>query len=199
MTLSRSAPALAALAALLLAPSAASAQGRRWSFSLEAGAGTMLHDFDHDALSASTPAVTVTPRFGFRLAGPLAAQLAATYGRFVRERRDIPLAGGAVGLRVDPRVGALGRAWADADVGVFLPGTAVCVGFDVGAGFEFDLAPTLSLGPFVRFTHAWGGREGYATFDLPYVTQPAQDTDDIHWWAAGVSLSVRLAPRPPRR
>ena len=81
---------------------------------------------------------------------------------------------------------------------MYLPGTATDVGLDVGAGFAFDVLPVLSVGPFARFSHVFDGREGRATLWLPYERQASQDTDDIHWWTAGIALSVHLAPKPPR-
>jgi hypothetical protein len=170
--------------ALALAPLAAHAQNAprpaRWHFSAEVGAGTMLHDFDHDALSLATPTVMVT------------------YGRFVRERRAISLAAGTAGVRVEPRVGAIGHLRFDANVGVFLPGSVARPGYDLGAAFEFDLTEHLSVGPFARFAHVIDGREGYATADLPYVAQPAQDTDSIQWWTAGLAITLHERPKRPR-
>jgi hypothetical protein len=187
-----------ALALAALSPSTASAQIRRWSFHTEVGAGTMLHDFDHDGLSAATPAVEVTPRLGLRVIGPFAVQASAFYGRFLRDRRALSLVGGSLGVRFEPRVGNVGHYWVDANVGVYLPGTVTRPGVDVGVGFEFDLLPTLSLGPFARFSHVWEGREGRATLDLPYAHQASQDTDDIHWWTAGLALTIHLPAKAPR-
>lgn len=188
--------------ALALAPLAARAQPAprpaRWHLSAEVGAGTMLHDFDHDALSLATPAVMVTPRLALRVWGPLFVQAGATYGRFVRDRRDITLAAGTAGVRVEPRVGAIGHLRFDANVGVFLPGSVARPGYDLGAGFEFDLTAHLSVGPFARFAHVIDGREGYATLDLPYVSQPTQDTDSIQWWTAGLSITLHERPKRPR-
>jgi hypothetical protein len=195
----RSAPTLALLAlGLALAPSLAFAQGaRRWAFSAEIGAGTMLHDFDHAELSLATPAVTVTPRFNLRIINGLSVQVGATYGRFVRDLRSIPVGGAMAGLRFEPQIGRIGRFHVDADGGIFLPGTVARPGLDVGVGFDFRITDNLSVGPFARFTHVWDGREGYATLNLAYTPQAGQDTNDIHWWVAGVAFSLHYRPKPP--
>ena len=189
----------AALFALVaLAPAASWAQARRWSFGAELGGGTMLHDFDHDAISAGTATFEATARVGFRVVGPLAAQASAVYGRFLRDRRALPLVGGTLGVRFEPRVGTFGRLWIDANAGVYIPGTATRFGFDAGLGFAFEVLPVLEVGPFARFSHVFDGREGRATLDLPYVRQATQDTDDIHWWTAGVSITLHLPAKAPR-
>lgn len=188
----------------LLAPSAAVAQEvprlmpRRWAFQLELGAGTMIHDFDHAGVDLGTPAVDVAGRYHLRLVGPLWLQLGGTYGQFVRERRNIQLVAGAVGLRVAFPLGRRGHLWADADVGVFLPGTVVRPGFDVGAGYAFDLGANLSLGPYLRVSHVWEGREGFGRYNFPYTPLPDQDTSSIQWWTVGVSFTFHQPARPAR-
>lgn len=184
-----------ALAALL--PSTALAQARRWSFRAELGAGTMIHDFDHDSISAATPVFEASPRLAFRVFGPLAVQAGAVYGHFFRDRRAIAVVGGTLGARFEPRIGSLGRLWVDASAGVYLPGTVTRPGVEAGVGFDFEVLPVLSVGPFARFTHVWNGREGRATFFLPYEHQGSQDTDDIHWWTAGVAITIHLAAKGP--
>lgn len=181
--------------AVASSPRAAAAQARRWSFAAEVGAGTMIHDFDHASFALSTPTLMVSPHLGFRAVGPLVVQVGGIYGQFFRDYRSISMVALTVGLRVEPRVGSIGRVWADANTGAYLPGSVVRPGFDVGAGFAFTLTPTLSLGPYLRFAHVWEGRQGRATLDLPYAPSPGQDTDSIHWWTAGVWLTVHLAPR----
>jgi hypothetical protein len=190
------APPFLAAIALALCPREAAAQGRRWSFSAEVGGGTMLHDFDHTSLNLSTPTLSVSPRIGFRVIGPLVVQVSGLYGQFFRQYRAIPLVGATAGVRVEPAVGTVGRVWVDANAGVYLPGSVARPGFDVGAGFAFTLTPSLSIGPYVRFAHVWEGRQGRATLDLPYSPTAGQDTDSIHWWTAGVWLTVNLAPHP---
>lgn len=197
MRAARALLALAPFALASLAPSTALAQARRWSFRAEVGAGTMLHDFDHDTISAATPAIEVSPRLGFRLIGPFAVQAGAMYGRFLRDRRAISLVGGTLGARFEPRVGTLGRLWVDASAGVYLPGTVTRPGVEAGVGFDFEVLPTLSIGPFARFTHVWEGREGRGTLALPYAPQTTQDTDAIQWWTAGVSITIRLPAKGP--
>ncbi len=198
MSPSRSTLRAALFALVALSPSTSWAQARRWYFGAELGGGTMLHDFDHDSIDASTPVFGASARLGFRAVGPLAVQASAVYGRFFRERRALPLVGATLGVRFEPRVGAIGRVWIDANAGVYLPGTATRFGFDAGVGFAFDLLPVLSVGPFARFSHVVDGREGRATLTLPYAHQATQDTDDIHWWTAGVAITVHLPAKAPR-
>lgn len=197
------APAIA-VAIALLAPSSAVAQDaarlvpRRWAFHLELGAGTMIHDFDHAGVDLGTPALHLAGRYHLRLAGPLFVQFGGSYGQFVRERRNIQLVAGTVGLRVAFPLGPRGRLWADADFGVFLPGTVVRPGFDVGVGYAFDLGANISLGPYLRVSHVWEGREGVGRYNFPYAPLPDQDTSSIHWWTVGVSITFHQPARPPR-
>lgn len=194
-------PVVALSLALSLAPALASAQDarpRRWAFGLELGAGTMIHDFEHAGVDLGTPAVHVSGRFGLRLVGPLWLQFGGTYGQFVRERRDVQLAAGTLGLRAAFALGRRGHLWVDADAGVYLPGTVIRPGFDVGVGYAFDLGRFVSIGPALRFHHVWEGREGIGRFDLPYAPVAGQDTDSIHWWTLGVSVAFHPPPRPPR-
>ncbi len=197
MRTARALLALAPFALASLAPSTALAQARRWSLRAEIGAGTMLHDFDHDSISAATPAIEVSPRLGFRLIGPFAVQAGAVYGRFLRDRRAIAVVGGTLGARFEPRIGSLGRFWVDANAGVYLPGTVTRPGVEAGVGFDFEVLSTLSVGPFARFTHVWEGREGRGTLALPYAPQATRDTDDIHWWTVGVTITIHLPAKGP--
>lgn len=196
-------PTALALAALLAAPAAAEAQRPgRWTFGLEAGGGTMVRDFDRDGPSAETPALALASRFGLRIAGPFAAQLGGTFGRFVRARRSLPLVGATLGLRFAPSVGATAVLRVDANAGVYVPGAAVAFGVDLGAALEFRVGTAFSVGPFARFTHVWEGRAGVATPLRPYAPTAAQDTSDIAWWVVGVSFTVERraaapAPSPP--
>ncbi len=197
--------ALATLALVgLLVPSAAFAQDarrptpRRWSFNLELGAGTMIHDFDHAGVDFGTPAVTTHGRFDLRLVGPLYLQFGGTFGQFVRDRRNIQLVAGTLGLRVSAPLGRRGSLWADADFGVYLPGTVVRPGFDVGVGYAFDLGPNVSLGPVLRVGHVWEGREGFGRYNFPYTALPDQDTSSIQWWTLGISVSFHQPARPAR-
>lgn len=198
MSTLRSTLLVVAVGAVALAPSPVRAQARRWSFHTELGAGTMLHDFDHDALSAATPAFEVSPRLAFRVVGPFAVQASALYGRFFRDRRALPIVGGTLGVRFEPRLGPLTTLWVDANGGAYLPGTVARVGLDVGAGLAFEVLPVMSVGPFARFSHVFAGRAGVATIDLPYTVRATQDTEDIHWWTAGVSLTLHLPAKAPR-
>lgn len=170
---------------------------RRWSFGAQIGAGTMLHDFDHDGLSLATPSVTIAPRVGLRVVGPLSVQLVTQYNRFVRPLRDIVCMGMSLGVSVEPRVGRLGQLRVDGDFGVFFPGRVTRAGFDLGAAFEFNVANTLAVGPFVRFTHVWDGRDGFADALIGYTPQATQDTNSVHWWVAGVSFTLREPPKRP--
>lgn len=185
--------------ALSVAPMTASAQRvPRWSFGAEVGVGTMIHDFDSDGVSLATQMLQAQPRFGLHLVGPLSLRVGASYGRFFRTRRDLHFAAGTVGLHVDLWSRPRGALWVEGDVGIFFPGSVVEPGFDVGVGYAFRVTSQLDVGPYVRFTHVWNGRQGYGTFELPYVAQPTQDTDSIHWWTVGVSFSVHAPPRPRR-
>jgi hypothetical protein len=178
-------------------PRTAHAQNRRWSFGAELGAGTMLHDFDSPTLNLSTPTLSVSPRFAFRVYESLSLQFGANYSRFLRTRRNIALVGATLGVRYDHTFGTATHLRVDGDVGVFVPGMVVRPGFDVGVSVLFDVMPFLSIGPYVRFTHVWDGREGFASPDVAYTPLPDQDTNSIHWWTLGLTFTLHPLPRTP--
>ncbi len=192
-------PTTLALTSLLAlaAPATAHAQARRWMLRTELGAGTMLRDFDHDGLSAETPALTATSRVGLRVVGPLSAEVGFTYGQLFREHRALTLAAFTAGVRVAPDLTALGRPWADLHGGVYLPGTVARGGLDVGAGFEFRVGEHLAVGPFARFTQVWQGRAGVGQFYIPYERPATAESESLQWWVLGVSLTVSMPPKHP--
>ncbi len=184
------------VATLALASTAAHAQRRRVSLGVELGGGTLLHDFDHDGLNASTPALWSAARVHLALWGPVSLQAGFTYGRFFRPRRPLPVVGGTLGLRVAPPLGRRARLWVDVEGGAFAPGSVVRPGLTAGLGAEFDVTPAISLGPFARFTQIWDGRAGVGTLDATYTPSANAETADLHGWTAGITLSLHLPARP---
>ncbi len=163
----------------------------RWEIGLEAGAGTVLTGFQQNRDPGMFQGVTRgfglalggTARLGVRVAGPVAVQVTAASWVFPSDVASAGRAAGYMaGVRIAPRLGALGRLRADADAGMVLTGPYTRFGFDVGAGFEFALGRAVGLGPAVRYTH---------------VVQPADDPFpyDAGFWTAGLSLSLRV-PEP---
>ncbi len=165
----------------------------------------MLHDFDHDGLNASPPLRSVVGR-----AVPLRA-LGSALAAGRRHLRALLSCASAAAIVVGGHRGRPRRAPARAPRAPLgrrrgrglPPGIRGAARATTSAwASEFDLTANISLGPFARFTHVIDGREGYATLDLPYVSQPAQDTDSIQWWTAGSrsrSTSGATARRAPRR
>lgn len=194
--MTRSTSRAALTLALALAGGDALAQKRRVSLDVELGGGTLLHDFDHDGLTAATGALWSAARVRFALVGPLSVHLGAGYGRFFRPHRDLPLVAGLVGMRVAPSLGGRTRLWVDVEGGAFAPGSVVRPGVTAGLGLDIDLAPAVSLGPYARFTHIFDGRAGVGTAALPYAPSANQDTADVHGWTAGIAVSLHFPTRP---
>ncbi len=139
------------------------------------------------------PVVDASARVGVDLVGPLSLQLSGAYRRAFGSERDSAVSALTLGARFSPRVGSVGRAFVDLNVGpaVTFREPRVYAAFDVGAGFEFALSRSLHVGPMVRYSRL------LATSD-----DPIGDAQAVTF---GVSLSYytasvvgSAAPPPPR-
>jgi len=83
------------------------------------------------------------------------------------------------GIRLEPRVGRLGRVYVDLNGAGTLTGSLPRWSLDAGAGLEFALGAGLSAGPGVRYHHIFAG-----TGDQP---------SDAQFLTAGVGVSWRSA------
>ncbi len=196
----------ALLAGLVLPaiPATVSAQQLEpWTFRLEAGAGTMLRDFDHSDIDASTPAVVGTARLALRLGQtPLALQLGGAYGRFLRPNTDsVGLININLGLRLEPQVGTVGRFWIDVNGGASIVGDKTAPGLDAGLGFEFHVASIFSMGPYARFGYIFNGRDGVQPINtnVPQTQLSlSANTADLMYWHAGLTFAFHTrVPAPP--
>lgn len=163
---------------------------RRLSFRLEGGVGYMLGDYQQRVLSQGL-ALHGAARVGFVIVGPVALQAGFDSVWFPNERGGGQswLAGG--GVRAEPSVGRIGRVTIDANAGAAITGPYLRFGYNAGAGFEFNVASFLALGPSVRFHHVVatdGDVSGSALFlsggatvtvrPPPEVSRAARDSDN---------------------
>ena len=195
--------ALASLALTALPSTAAAQRLQPWTFRIEAGAGTTIRDFDHSDVNTDTTTLVGTARLAVNLfSTPLAFQLGGAFGRFFRGSAgdSVGLITLTAGLRLEPMLGSVGRLWIDANGGAALPGSVTSPGFDAGLGFEFQVTPGISFGPYGRFGYIWDGRAavpaigtaGQASLSL------SQASPDISYWHAGLTLAFRgVADAPP--
>ncbi|MFO0628080.1 MAG: OmpA family protein [Polyangiales bacterium] len=183
---------MAALAAVTCAGDAR-AQGALHRFSLrgEIGAGFTPSQLQRERLGFDGAVVDVSARLGVDLVRWLSLQLSVNNGFF--------FAGGdgalgrtlavQIGLRLQPALGTLGRAWIDVNPGYVSSGADRRFGLDVGLGVEFDLGRAFALGPAARIH--WSPAD-------PAVHDPS----DLVYLSFGLSFSVRApgpGPAPPVR
>ena len=190
-----------ALGALLM-PAAASAQTPSpFAFRAELGVGGMINDFSpNDGRGALTGNVGV--RFAWNPVTALSIQLGGMVGRFFPDGADhVGNFSATLGLRLEPWIGRAGRLWLDVNGGVYGPGREDVPGLDGGLGFEFRLSDELQLGPFARYTRAFGGLLTYESLTAQQIAagQTARQVGsaDIDYWVAGISLTYRVMDAPP--
>lgn len=190
-----------ALGALLM-PAAASAQTPSpFAFRAELGVGGMINDFSpNDGRGAITGTAGV--RFAWNPVTALSIQLGGMVGRFFPDGADhVGNFSATLGLRLEPWIGRAGRLWLDVNGGVYGPGREDVPGLDGGLGFEFRLSDEVQLGPFARYTRAFGGLLTYESLTAQQIAagQTARQTGsaDIDYWVAGISLTYRVMDAPP--
>lgn len=184
--------AFAASLATLTAPRDVKAEDvwRRLSFRLEGGVGYMLGDYQQRVLSQGL-ALHGAARAGFVIVGPVALQAGFDSVWFPNERGGGQSWLAGAGVRVEPSVGRVGRVSVDANAGAAITGPFLRFGYNAGAGFEFNVASFLAVGPSVRFHHVVATEgdvsgsalflSGGATVTLrppPEVARAARDTDN---------------------
>ena len=189
--------------ALTLAAHPAWAQERdRFAARLELGAGSMLSTFqrneDRAAFNGDAKGYNVGLHAALRFAWSItdAFALQASLSNWVFPTNDGRPTGWVfapmLGARFEPSLGAVGRAFVDANLGVGMTGDERALQVDVGAGFEFPVSPSLSVGPVVRYGQT-------VQPDTRGDGQPDPYPDDARYLVAGLSLSLRSAePAAPR-
>ncbi len=185
--------ALVTLLAALSPCASASAQGlRRVAVRLEAGADWMLTTPPTRSFGIGVDGIV---RIGVDLVGPLALQASA--GTWWFRNRDpnavdgepgrLTMLTGGVRLAHQFRRRYVGGPFVDANAGLALTGPLQRFAFDVGVGWEFALARSVTLGPAVRYGQ---------------VTQPAdvQNPQQARFISVAVALTLRIpesTPEPP--
>jgi len=188
--------------ALTLAAQPAWAQERdRLAARLELGAGSMLSAFqrneDRGAFNGDTKGYDVGLHAALRLAWSItdAFVVQASLSNWAFPTNDGRPAGWVfapmLGARFEPSLGAVGRAFVDANLGIGMTGDERALQVDVGAGFEFAVSPSLSVGPVLRY--------GQTVQPDSHGGQPDPYPDDARYLVGGISLSLRSAePAAPR-
>ena len=149
--------ALSGAAALLAgAPSRAEAQVlQRFALRGEVGVGTMLSSYQRNtetqqyggnAMGYDNLNIQATLRLGFTLIDPLVVQLSFANGFFPTSTQSGTgrLMAFEAGLRVEPRIGRVGRLFVDGNVGYALTGPLERAAINAGVGFEFGAHPDYS-------------------------------------------------------
>ena len=169
--------ALAVLSSLVSMPAAAQLP-RELRLSAELGAGGMLPDYQRDELGLDA-ILFAAARVGWEIAEPVGLHLAwegqlLPFGDRLATQNHV-----MAGLRVDPRVGDVGRFWVDAYGGLGLTLDKARFALSAGVGFELEVG-VLGLGPFVRYTHLFAAAE-----DFP---------SDAQALVGGISVTLREPP-----
>ncbi len=185
----RLAPSLVACLALLGAARTAHAQRdvSRLALRLEGGAGLATSSQQRHQLGYDGAVVDLNLRLAFNVVDWLSPQVSVHNGFFGSTVQNLD--GGRTlafqgGLRVEPRLGRVGRLWIDGNAGLVLTGDSQRFGFDAGLGFEFALAPWLCLGPYARY-HA------------VFASASANEPSDAAWLTFGLSVTLRLPRSGP--
>lgn len=177
-------------------PARAQTTRDRFAARLELGAGSMLSGFqrndDPSAFNGDAKGFGLGLHGALRLAWSLTDALAlqASLSNWV-----FPASGGReagwvfapmLGARFEPRVGSVGRVFVDGNVGVGMTGDVRAIQVDVGAGFEFQVGPALSVGPMVRYGQ---------TVQPDTLDDGSADPfpDDARYLVGGVSLSLHTS------
>lgn len=183
------------------APAAAGAQVlQRFALRAELGAGTMLTDYQRNAdrqrfggnaLGYDGPDYMGTVRLGFTVYGPLVVQ--ASFANWLFPSSTLATPGRVMafegGVRVEPRVGRLGRFFVDGNAGYARTGPFERAEINAGVGFEFALGRAVGLGPVVRVADV-------LQQDAPVPGGTTYPFDAV-FWTAGLSLACRVPPPAP--
>jgi outer membrane protein OmpA-like peptidoglycan-associated protein len=204
LRLGRESPAALALTLGVFAPASGIAQSRaveRLALRLELGAGAMVSPYQRNddpseyggnVKGYRSAAFQGTARLALRVFEPLSLQVSVANWVFpsTTEAGTGWVFAPTGGLHIEPRVGAAGRLFVDANVGAAFTGLERRVALDVGAGFEFDVSAAIALGPVLRYGQ---------------VVQPETLEDgssnpfpqDARYVSVGLSLALRVPPREP--
>lgn len=185
---------VAAIAAVMGAAPDADAQVlSRFALRLEGGVGTMLSEHQRTAptsggLGYDGLGIQGTVRLGFTIVGPLVLQASFANWWF-------PTDGGETGrvlapmggLRVEPKIGTVGRLFLDANAGWAFTGNDERFTFDAGLGFEFAATRWLGIGPVARI-----GMVSQNSTDAAGQIINAPNDASALFWSGGLSLTLRV-------
>jgi len=161
-----------------LAPRLADAQAlQRLAWRGEIGPALMLGSAQQQALR-QMGAIHGGGRFAVTIYDPFAIQLGFTTQYFPNDLRPAQQYVFSLGPRFEPRIAQLGRLFIDANLGVGTTPGFWRFALEAGAGFEFQIAGPLSLGPYVRYTHMFA-----AASDAP---------SDSQVIGAGLTVALRM-------
>jgi outer membrane protein OmpA-like peptidoglycan-associated protein len=179
--------AAAAMAAMTAAPGAEAQVLSRFALRGEFGAGIMLPDHQQSVLGYDSFAIQATGRLGITIADPLVLQLGVANWWFPAS--DDPNTGAARttgrvlapmgGLRLEPRIGTLGRLFLEGNVGWAFTGDDQRFMFDAGLGFEFAVTRAFHIGPALRYGMV------FQEAGQPFENEPAM------FFSAGLSIALR--------
>jgi outer membrane protein OmpA-like peptidoglycan-associated protein len=177
-------------------PAQAQTTRDRFAARLELGAGSMLSGFqrndDPRAFNGDAKGFGLALHGALRLAWSLTDALAlqASLSNWVFPARGGRESGWVfapmLGARFEPRVGTVGRVFVDGNVGVGMTGDVRALQVDMGAGFEFQVSPALSVGPMLRYGQ---------TVQPDTLDDGSADPfpDDARYLVGGVSLSLHTS------
>jgi hypothetical protein len=146
---------------------------------VEVGAGTMLSADQRERLGYSQ-AVRAGLLAGVSMTESLMLQVALGGWWFPS---DLGTGRGTMfglGLRFEPKVGALGRFVLDGHPAITRSGGLPRFGFDAGLGYELAPQPWLGVGPMLRYGQV-------RALD-------ADGTDDAKFWSLCLAVTLRTGP-----
>jgi outer membrane protein OmpA-like peptidoglycan-associated protein len=189
----KTASIVAAMAAVMgLAPDADAQVISRFALRLEGGVGTMLSEHQTTAPTAGGLGYDGlgfqgTVRLGFTIVGPLVLQASLANWWFPTDNGTGRVLAPMGGLRIEPRIGSVGRLFVDGNVGWAFTGDDERLTFDAGLGFEFAVTRWLGIGPALRLGMVFQD----STDALGQVINAPNDSNAM-FWSGGLSLALRV-------
>ena len=126
-------------------------------------------------------------RLGFTIVGPLVLQASLANWWFPTDGDTGRVLAPMGGLRIEPRIGTLGRLFVDGNVGWAFTGNDERLTFDAGLGFEFAATRWLGIGPALRVGMVFQD----STDALGQVINAPNDSNAL-FWSGGLSLTLRV-------
>lgn len=178
----------------------AMAQGVIHRFALrgEGTAGVFISDHTRDILGFNQVGYQGTFRIGFNVIDALSINLSLANFFYPSDGGTGRIIAPTLGVRVEPRIGSLGRIWAELNGGYVFTGDRNRPYLDAGIGFEFQVARAFAIGPVFRYSHVFQSNDynvDATQFDSIY-------KGDAQAVGGGISITLRVpepeaAPPPP--